>query len=50
MEIIRAENLKHIYKTSAGEKIALDGVNFSINEGEFIAIIGIRGKNFCEWT
>ena len=44
MEIIRAENLKHIYKTSAGEKIALDGVNFSINEGEFIAIIGINGS------
>lgn len=44
MEIIRAENLRHVYKTSAGEKVALDGVNFSINEGEFIAIIGINGS------
>ena len=44
MEIIRAENLKHIYKTAAGDKIALDGVNFSIDEGEFVAIIGTNGS------
>ena len=44
MEIIRAENLSHVYKTSSGEKIALDGVNFSINAGEFVAIIGTNGS------
>ena len=44
MEIIRAENLKHIYKTTAGEKVALDGVNFSIDAGEFVAIIGTNGS------
>lgn len=44
MEIIRAENLRHVYKTSAGEKVALDGVNFSIDEGEFVAIIGTNGS------
>ena len=44
MEIIRAENLKHIYKTAAGEKVALDGVNFSIDAGEFVAIIGTNGS------
>ena len=44
MEIIRAENLKHIYKTAAGEKVALDGVNFSIDAGEFVSIIGTNGS------
>ena len=44
MEIIRAENLRHIYKTSSGEKVALDGLNFSIDEGEFVAIIGTNGS------
>lgn len=44
MEIIRAENLSHVYKTATGEKVALDGVNFSIDEGEFVAIIGTNGS------
>lgn len=44
MEIIRAENLKHVYKTSTDEKVALDGLNFTIDEGEFVAIIGINGS------
>lgn len=44
MEIIRAENLKHVYKTSTGDKVALDGLNFTIDEGEFVAIIGINGS------
>ena len=44
MEIIRAENLRHVYKTPTREKVALDGINFSIDEGEFIAIIGTNGS------
>ena len=44
MEIIKAENLKHIYKTASGEKLALDDLNFSIDEGEFTAIIGTNGS------
>ena len=44
MEIIRVENLKHIYKTAMGEKIALDDVNLKISEGEFVAIIGTNGS------
>jgi len=44
LEIIRAENLRHIYKTSAGENLALDGLNFSIADGEFVAIIGTNGS------
>ena len=42
--MIRAENLHHVYKSSAGDKVALDGVNFSIEAGEFIAIIGTNGS------
>lgn len=44
MEIITVENLKYIYKTAAGEKIALDDVNLKISEGEFVAIIGTNGS------
>ena len=44
MKMIRAENLRHVYKTSAGDRVALDDVNFSIAEGEFVAIIGTNGS------
>ena len=42
--MIRAENLRHVYKSSSGEKIALDDLNFSIDAGEFVAIIGTNGS------
>ena len=42
--MIRAENLRHVYKSSSGDKVALDGVNFSIDAGEFVAIIGTNGS------
>ncbi len=42
--MIRAENLQYIYKSSAGDKVALDGVNLSIEAGEFVAIIGTNGS------
>lgn len=42
--MIRAENLRHVYKSSAGDKVALDGVSFSVAEGEFVAIIGTNGS------
>ena len=41
---IRVENLRHVYKSSNGDKIALDGLNLSIDEGEFVAIIGTNGS------
>lgn len=44
MEIIRVENLRHVYKSSAGDKVALDDVSFSIDAGEFVAIIGTNGS------
>ena len=42
--MIRAENLRHVYKSSSGDKVALDGLNFSIDAGEFVAIIGTNGS------
>ncbi|MBQ6297284.1 MAG: energy-coupling factor transporter ATPase [Selenomonadaceae bacterium] len=42
--MIRVENLRHVYKSSSGDKVALDGINFSIEAGEFVAIIGTNGS------
>ena len=42
--MIRAENLRHVYKSSSGDKVALDGLNFTINAGEFVAVIGTNGS------
>ena len=42
--MIRAEDLRHVYKSAAGDKVALDGLNFSIDDGEFVAIIGTNGS------
>ena len=42
--MIRAENLRHVYKSTAGDKLALDDISFSINDGEFVAIIGTNGS------
>ena len=42
--MIYAENLRHVYKSSAGDKVALDGVSFSVAVGEFVAIIGTNGS------
>ena len=44
MEIIRAENLTKIYGTGENQVVALDHVSFSVNKGEFLAIIGPSGS------
>lgn len=44
MEILRAENLTKIYGTGENQVVALDHVSFSINKGEFLAIIGPSGS------
>lgn len=42
---IKIENLKHIYMPGTPfEKVALDNVNFEINDGDFLAIIGHTGS------
>ena len=44
MEVLKTTDLKKIYQAPSGEVRALDGVNISIAEGEFVAIIGSSGS------
>lgn len=44
MEILRVENLTKVYGKGENEVIALDGVSFSVEKGEFVAIIGPSGS------
>lgn len=44
MEILRAENLTKIYGIGKNQVVALDHVSFSVNKGEFLAIIGPSGS------
>lgn len=43
MEILRVENLTKVYGKGENEVRALDGVSFSVEKGEFVAIIGPSG-------
>ena len=47
MEIVKVENLTKIYGKGETKVVALDNVSFSINKGEFVAIIGpsVSGKS-----
>ena len=42
-EVLRFDNVSMHYHSKQGETIALENVNFSVNEGEFVAIIGPSG-------
>lgn len=44
MEILRVENLSKIYGKGENEVRAVDNVSFSVEKGEFIAIIGASGS------
>ncbi|MBS6474892.1 MAG: ABC transporter ATP-binding protein [Clostridiales bacterium] len=44
MEILRVENLSKIYGAGTNAVTALDHVSFSVEKGEFIAIIGPSGS------
>lgn len=44
MEILKVENLRKTYGTGENQVHALDGVSFSVNKGEFVAIIGPSGS------
>ena len=44
MEIVKVENLSKIYGKGYTEVRALDNVSFSVNEGEFVAIVGASGS------
>ena len=44
MEILKVENLTKVYGKGENEVRALDGVSFSVEKGDFVAIIGPSGS------
>ena len=44
MAILQVENLKKIYGTGPNAVHALDGVNLSVEKGEFVAVVGTSGS------
>ena len=44
MEMLRVENLTKVYGTGEKQVRALDGVSFSVDKGQFVAIIGPSGS------
>ena len=41
--IIETQNLTKIYRTDVVETTAVDGINFTLSEGEFVSIMGPSG-------
>ena len=44
MEILRVQNLTKVYGKDNAKVIALDNVSFSVEKGEFVAIVGASGS------
>lgn len=44
MEILQAKDLKKIYGSDNNAVHALDGINLSVEKGEFVAIVGTSGS------
>lgn len=44
MSILKTENLKKIYGSGAGEVHALNGINLTVENGEFVAVVGTSGS------
>ena len=44
MEILRTEDLTRIYGEGNNQTVALDHVSFSVDKGEFVAIVGSSGS------
>jgi len=43
-QIIQAENVSKVYRIGKVDVLALDGVSFSVEHGEFVSIVGPSGS------
>ncbi len=43
MDVLRVENIEQKYQADNGEIIALKNISFSVQEGEFVSIVGASG-------
>ena len=44
MEILRVENLSKTYGKGENKVVAIDNISFSVQKGEFVAIVGASGS------
>ena len=44
MEILRVENLSKVYGNGESKVVAIDNISFSVEKGEFVAIVGVSGS------
>ncbi len=44
MEILRCEGVRKVYGSGNNQTVALNGIDLSVNKGEFVAIIGASGS------
>lgn len=44
MEILRCDNIKKVYGAGDSRVAALDGINLSVEKGEFVAVMGASGS------
>lgn len=44
MEILKCENVRKVYGSGGNQVVALDGIDLSVNKGEFVAIHGASGS------
>ena len=42
--LLDVENVKKMYKTKGNETTALQNIDFAVNEGEYVAIMGESGS------
>lgn len=44
MEILKCEGIKKVYGSGNNQVMALDGIDLSVEKGEFVAIVGASGS------
>ena len=44
MEILKCRGVRKVYGAGGNQVTALDGIDLSVNKGEFVAIVGASGS------